>query len=135
MATTTKVTKREMFVKIREVVVDNADMVAFIDHEIELLDNKKKADKKPTQAQVENEKFRTQILDFLGEIGAPVTIKDIINGIEVFKERDFSNQKVNRLLITLREDGKVKRTYKKKVAYFELGNEHEDTEVAEAEEV
>lgn len=132
---TNKMTKVEMFNAIKAVEGLTEDMVAFIDHEIELLDNKKKADKKPTQAQVENEKFRAQILDFLGEVGAPVTIKDIINGIEVFKERDFSNQKVNRLLIPLREDGKVKRTYKKKVAYFELGNEHEDAEVTEAEEI
>ena len=35
-------TKREMFTAIRvEVVIDNADMVAFIDKEIALLDKRK----------------------------------------------------------------------------------------------
>ena len=34
-------TKREMFAEIRKIVADNAEMVAFIDHEVELLDKKK----------------------------------------------------------------------------------------------
>ena len=110
-----------------EGIVGNKEFEDFIKHEIELLDNKKKADRKPTQAQKDNEGYRTEILDFLATIDAPVTIKDMINGIENFA--DFNNQKVNHLLITLREEGKVKRTYKKKIAYFELGNENE--EVAE----
>lgn len=33
-------TKKEMFTEIRKVVADNAEMVAFIDHEIELLNRK-----------------------------------------------------------------------------------------------
>ena len=33
-------TKREMFAEIRNIVADNAEMVAFIDHEIELLERK-----------------------------------------------------------------------------------------------
>ena len=33
-------TKREMYAEIRKAVADNADMVAFIDHEVELLDKK-----------------------------------------------------------------------------------------------
>lgn len=126
---TTKVTKRDMYEAILKVegIVGNKEFEDFIKHEIELLNNKKKADRKPTQAQKDNEGYRTEILNFLATIDAPVTIKDMINGIENFA--DFNNQKINHLLITLREEGKVKRTYKKKVAYFELGNENE--EVAE----
>ena len=33
-----KITKKEMFTMIKAQVKDNAEMVAFIDHEIELLD-------------------------------------------------------------------------------------------------
>lgn len=127
-------TKREMYAEILKVVADHADMVEFINHQIELLDNKKKADRKPTKNQIENEALKTQILNYLAEVGAPVTIKDMQNGIEGFAE--LSNQKINRLLIALRakEVGKVKRTTVKKVAYFELGNEHENEDGGEAEE-
>ena len=134
MATTAKVTKKDMFNAILKVegIVGNKEFEDFIKHEIELLDNKKKADRKPTKIQIENEALKDKILDYLAEVDTPVTIKDMQNGIEGFKE--LSNQKINRLLIALRakEVGKVKRTLIKKVAYFELGNEHED---AEAEEV
>ena len=134
MATTVKVTKKDMFNAILKVegIAGNKEFEDFIKHEIELLDNKKKADRKPTKTQIENEALKDKILDYLAEVDEPVTIKDMQNGIEGFKE--LSNQKINRLLIALRakEVGKVKRTLIKKVAYFELGNEHED---AEAEEV
>lgn len=131
---TVKVTKKDMFEALLKVegIVGNKEFEDFIKHEIELLDNKKKADRKPTKTQIENEALKDKILDYLAEVDEPVTIKDMQNGIEGFKE--LSNQKINRLLIALRakEVGKVKRTLIKKVAYFELGNEHED---AEAEEV
>lgn len=131
---TVKVTKKDMFETLLKVegIVGNKEFEDFIKHEIELLDNKKKADRKPTKTQIENEALKDKILDYLAEVDEPVTIKDMQNGIEGFKE--LSNQKINRLLIALRakEVGKVKRTLIKKVAYFELGNEHED---AEAEEV
>jgi hypothetical protein len=134
---TAKVTKKDMFNAILKVegIVGNKEFEDFIKHEIELLDNKKKADRKPTKTQIENEVLKDKILDYLAEVDEPVTIKDMQNGIEGFKE--LSNQKINRLLIALRakEVGKVKRTLIKKVAYFELGNEHEDAEVTEAEEV
>ena len=134
MATaTTKVTKKDMFNAILKVegIVGNKEFEDFIKHEIELLDNKKKADRKPTKTQIENEALKDKILDYLAEVDEPVTIKDMQNGIEGFKE--LSNQKINILLIALRakEVGKVKRTLIKKVAYFELGNEHEDAETEE----
>lgn len=133
---TVKVTKKDMFEALLKVdgIVGNKEFEDFIKHEIELLDNKKKADRKPTKNQIENEALKTQILDYLAEVGAPVTIKDMQNGIEGFAE--LSNQKINRLLIALRakEVGKVKRTTVKKVAYFELGNEHENEDGGEAEE-
>ena len=64
---TKKMTKVEMFSAIREVVSENAEMVAFIDHEIELI-SKKAASKKPTKVQVENEGFKAEILAYLTEV-------------------------------------------------------------------
>ena len=48
-------TKREMFAEIRNAVIDNAEMVAFIDHEIELLNRKSTSPKKPTKTHQKNE--------------------------------------------------------------------------------
>ena len=55
-------TKREMFAEIRAIVVDNAEMVAFIDHEIELLNRKSNGKRKPTKNQLENAQFKADIL-------------------------------------------------------------------------
>ena len=48
-------TKRENYTAIRAIVADNAELVAFIDHELELLDkkNSKRSDK-PTAKQTAN---------------------------------------------------------------------------------
>ena len=55
-------TKKEMFAEICKGVADNAEMVAFIDHEIELLDRKSGSPRKPTKTQVENDGFKADIL-------------------------------------------------------------------------
>ena len=117
-------TKKEMFAEIRKVVADNAEMVAFIDHEIDLLEKKRTGTRKPTKTQVENEAFKADILAALAEVDAPVNIKELcavcapITGL--------TNQRVTHMLTDLRKDGKVARTYVKKVAYFALGNENEE---------
>ena len=63
-------TKKEMFAEIRKVVADNAEMVAFIDHEIELLNRKSGSPRKPTKTQVENDGFKADILAALAEVDA-----------------------------------------------------------------
>ena len=49
---TVKVTKRMRFEQIKSLVGDNEELVAFIDHEIELLDKKNSRTGKPTKTQV-----------------------------------------------------------------------------------
>jgi len=120
-------TKKEMFETMLTVdgIANNTEMVEFIKNEIHLLDKKKNAPKKPTEKQKENENLKVEILAFLNDIDAPVTIKDLQGGIENLK--GLTNQRITRLLIDLRKAGEVKRTYVKKVAYFEIGNENEET--------
>jgi len=115
-------TKKEMYAEIRNVVADNAEMVAFIDHEIELLDRKSGSPRKPTKTQVENDSFKADILTALAEVDAPVTIKQLCEMCDAIA--DLSNQRITHMLTDLRKDGKVVRTYVKKVAYFALGNEN-----------
>ena len=110
-----KITKREMFNAIREVVADNVDMVAFIDHEIELLD--KKSNKKQTTAkQIENEGIKSVILSVLTSEG--MTVSEIQAKSEELSK--FSNQKITALLKQLVDNGEVVKFIDKKKSYFSI---------------
>ena len=111
-------TKREYYTELREIVSGNPDMVAFIDHEIELLDNRKTADRKPTKVQVENETFKAAIVEYLTETDAPQTIKDIQSGVPELSE--LSNQKMTHLLSALVNGGVVTKTYEKKTPFYTI---------------
>ena len=111
-------TKREYYAELREIVTDNADLVAFIDHEIELLDTRKTADRKPTKVQVENETFKASIVEYLTETDAPQTIKQIQAGVPELSE--LSNQKMTHLLSALVNGGVVTKTYEKKVPFYTI---------------
>ena len=119
-------TKKEMFAEIRKVVADNAEMVAFIDHEIELLNKKSSSSRKPTKTQVDNEGFKADILSALADADKAVTIKELC--VLCPSIAGLTNQRITHLLTDLRKDGKVTRTYIKKVAYFALGSEESEDE-------
>lgn len=121
-----KITKAQMLTMIKAVdgVATNPDMVAFIDHEIELLE-KKSANKKPTKAQAENESVKAEILEVLTHEGATVT--DIQKKSEVLGE--LSNQRVSALLRQLVEVGKVVKTVDKKKSFFSLASDAEQSDL------
>ena len=112
-------TKVEMFNAIKAVseVSANADMVAFIDHEIELL-SKRSGKKSETKTQKENKGIKQAILEVLATLDAPVTVSELIKSDNAFA--DLSNQKVSALLRQLISDGKVIKTTEKKVSRFAL---------------
>ena len=112
-----KITKRENYVKILDLVKNDADLVNFINHEIELLDKKNKAPKKPTARQNENESFKDLILDYL-PTHAESTISDLIENIAEFN--DLSNQRVSAIVSQLVEDNSVVRVIKKRKSYFSI---------------
>jgi 3-phenylpropionate/cinnamic acid dioxygenase small subunit len=61
-----KITKAQMFAMIKAEVADNADMVSFLDHEIELLDKKATYKKKANdKKQTENDAIKAEILTVL----------------------------------------------------------------------
>lgn len=109
-------TKREMFAAIREVVVDNAEMVAFIDHEIELLVKKSSAERKPTKVQLENTHFKEIILAYLTEMGTARCIKELQS--EIVEISELSNQRVTHLMTALVNEGKVSKEYIKKTPFY-----------------
>lgn len=118
-------TKREMFAEIRKVVIDNAEMVAFIDHEVELLNRKSGGTRKPTKTQLENAQFKADILAALAEVGKPVTIKELCEVCPTVA--GLTNQRITHMLTDLRKGGEVTREYIKRVAYFTVGNEGEQS--------
>ena len=126
----TKVTKRERFSQLMEIVkaseVENsAELVAFIEHEVELLAKKNSRSGKPTKTQVENETIKAQIVSVLERVNKPVTVTQLLTESEL---AGLSNQRVSALLTQLRKNGTVVRTVEKKVAFYSIADEVEDTE-------
>lgn len=117
-----KVTKRERFEMIKEIVLNacvenEAEMIEFIDNEINLL-NKKRASGAKTATQKENEVLVERLYEVLAEIGRPVTVS------ELQKENDefgaMSNQKVSALMKKLTDAKRVDKTVDKKKSYFSI---------------
>lgn len=110
----TKITKRDNFNKLLAIpaVAEDEDMVAFINHEIELLDKQKSADKKPTARQTENANLAPQIIEYLLTLTEPVSTSDIA------KHFDVSTQRMTPLLGTLQTEGKVDRSVVKGKVFF-----------------
>ena len=119
-----KITKKEMFMMIKAQVKDNAEMVAFIDHEIELLD-KKASNKKATKTQEANVGIKSTILTVL-EGAEPMTVTEM-QGVSA-ELGELSNQKVSALVRQLVEAGKVVKTIEKKVSRFSLADNGEGEE-------
>ena len=101
----TKITKRDVLNKIIAVCADDAVIVAYAKHEIELIDAKnekrKASPKKPTKTQLEAEARKPLIIAELGEVGK--TAKEIGDALGV------SFQKVTPTLVELVND-KVARS-------------------------
>ena len=120
-----KITKKEMFTMIKAQVKDNAEMVAFIDHEIELLD-KKSFNKKATKTQEANVGIKSTILAVL-EGGKSMTVTEMQGASAELGK--LSNQKVSALVRQLVEAGEVVKTIDKKVSRFSLADNGESEEV------
>ena len=117
MANSTKLTKAQKFAMLKEIpaVKENATLVEFIDHELELLAKKNSADKKPTAQQTANDGIKAEILEGMAE-GKLYTITDLIK--EIPDCADLTNQRVSALVRQLMANGSVERVEEKRKAYF-----------------
>ena len=111
-------TKREMFNEILTVVADNAEMVEFINHEIELLNRKSSAVRKPTKNQLENEGFKADIVNYLKDADAPKTIKELQTAIPSLA--DLTNQRITHMLTDLVKAETLTKNYVKKTPYYSV---------------
>ncbi len=118
---TKKMTKKEMFAVIAETInaveVENkAEMLNFIDHEIELLE-KKSSKSGQTKTQKENELLKAELLTALGEMDKPVTISEFCEKTS-HPVGKLSNQKLSALLNQMVKAETVIKTVEKKKSYF-----------------
>ena len=112
-------TKKEMFAEILTIVANNEELTEFVNHEIELLE-RKNSSKKPTARQLENENFKTAILNFLIEQDTTFSISEMQEQIpELF---ELKNQRISAILKQLVDDGKVNKTYIKRTPYFGIAH-------------
>lgn len=122
---TAKMTKKDMFNEIinlmngKALAVTNDEIINFCTHEIELLNKKSSSSSgKPTKTQVENEKYKEDILATLTEVDRPMTISEIMENCEGIA--GLKNQRVSAIVTQLKNAHKVVRTEEKKKAYFSI---------------
>ena len=109
-----KKTKKDLFLEVREVVAGNEELVAFIDHELELLN--KKASTKSTKVNEEQVALMEKIVNALNEIGRSVTISELQK--ENAEMAEYSNQKLSAMLKKLVDNKQVTKMVDKKKSYF-----------------
>lgn len=117
-----KMTKKDWFATIRAMVEGSGneredEILAFIDHEVELLE-KKSSKSGQTKTQKENVEVVAKIENALREVGKAVTITELQTASEEMGA--YSNQKLSALLKQMVSKGTVVRTEDKKKAYFSL---------------
>jgi hypothetical protein len=127
---TVKVTKKDYFNMVAKIVeasdtANKADILAFINHELELL--QKKSNKSGnTKTQVANEKIYVTIKEVLADLNKAVTISELMvdTRLQTYVEGDetktMTNQKLSALVAKLVKTGEVVRTEDKKKAFFSL---------------
>lgn len=120
MATTKKMTKKDyynMLLGLEQVKADS-NLVEFIQKQIEQLEKKNSAEKKPTERQKENVGYKELILDVLEASESPMTVTEVMKADDKLSE--LSNQRVAVLLRQLMDDGMVVKTVDKRKSLFSL---------------
>lgn len=140
MATTIKATKVQKFQAIRSMLPDTEyiiprgvvaegepetiiltreDMVAFIDHEIEILSKKNSTkSNKPSKTAQENEPLKADVLDYLTEVGEPVRANDVFKNVPSVNAVNM--QKATSILTALVKAGLVKNEKLKGISWYSL---------------
>lgn len=142
----TKMTKKDWFEVLKGIMeksdyADKAGAIAFIDHEVELLD-KKSGKSKETKTKKAHGAILDAIKAVLADQTKPVTITEMMTDerLASYEEEGkdgavtvaMTNQKLSSMVKKLVDAGEVIRTEEKKKAYFSLPKAEEE-EPAEGE--
>lgn len=119
-----KKTKKDFYAELRVLAEGNDELIAFIDHEVDLL-TKKSTNKTPTKVQKENEAIKNAIVEALAEIGEAVTVTELLAKTPSLSEMvNGSNQKTSALLKQLSDpelgDCRVVKLIDKKRSLFKV---------------
>lgn len=122
----TKITKTQRFEDLSALIhgepvkygttIEDAD--AFIAHEVELLSKKNSGERKETDTQRANAKYRQLIAEFLAIQTEGRTCTEIAKGVSELS--DFNNQKVAALMRQMVEEGIVRKATVKGKSLFSL---------------
>jgi len=119
-----KKVKRDYFMEIREIVKDNTELVAFIDHELELIARKNTGNTQ-TKVQKENATVAEMLLEELAKAGK-TTITDLMNTSEVIQNyilengNKLTNQKISAIFKQQVDAGNITKIVEKKKSYFAI---------------
>ena len=116
-------TKKEMFTALLNLneVAARPDLVAGIEHEIDLLSRKNASTRKPTAHQEENDvliEYIKSVLFHAPEAG--MTVTEIAKALN---NPDLTHSRINQLVKKLKDNGTVIREEVKRRAYFRLSEE------------
>lgn len=120
-----KITKKEMFAQIiamaqgMEVSVSTDEIVAFAEHEIELLNKKAGSkSKKETANDAENARLMEVIVETLVDSEKAMTVSELMAVNAELGE--LSNQKVSALMKKLVDGGRVQKSTDKRKSVFSI---------------
>lgn len=120
--TVTKVTKRDHYAMVRAIIEESAvvnkdELLAFVDHEVELL-AKKSSSKGNSEAQKANTELKQTILETLRANGKPMKCGELVTIL------GQSQSKISAMLSQLgpKGTGEVVRTQEKKDVYFSVAD-------------
>lgn len=120
-----KITKKEMFAQViamaqgREVAVSVDEIVAFAEHEIELLEKKAGTkSKKETANDAENARLMEIIVETLTGSEKAMTVSELMTANVELGE--LSNQKVSALMKKLVDGGRVQKSTDKRKSVFSI---------------
>ena len=108
-------TKKEMYAEIKNLLADNEEIVAFCEHEIELLSKKRSGNSK---AKAEAEARAEKVYNALAEMENPVTISELQALTSDAEVAGYSNQRVSALIRKLGE--RVTKEVVKGKSYFSV---------------
>ena len=126
MATSTtvkKLTKRDRYAQLLALneVKANPDLVAFIEHEVELLARKNtvNGEKALTPNQIQNENFKLIIAEHMASASDRLfTVTELNKEVDVLN--DLSNQRISAILRQMVDAGKVEKVVDKRKSYFRM---------------
>ncbi len=116
-----KVTVRSQFEEVRGILesVGRADLVEFIDGRIAQTIKKNSAERKPTPKQIENESFKSDILDWM-QSDNHYSAGDVLKGVPSIVASGMSINRVSALLTQLVDNGNLTKVVDKRKNYYSL---------------